>query len=129
MEKRESELTSIDAWISGPKREPWPPTQPHPGVAFRRIRTGQNSYARTNLHRDSQLVPYVEDERAFYRNCPTSRFRLTEPGDCRACKGARFMTLVRRDQFGRLVSTGKITVCPVCGGSGLPGGNAGGSEG
>lgn len=117
-DERKSDLTSIDAFIDGPKREPWPPVEPEPGMAFRRIQTGQNSFARTKLHRDSQLVPYVEDERAFYRNCPTSRLRETRPSECRGCKGARFMVTSRRDQFGRIIGTGKATVCPVCGGSG-----------
>lgn len=115
---RKSEPTRIDAFIDGPKREPWPPVEPQQGIAFRRIKTGQNSFARTKLHLDSQLVPYVEDERAFYRNCPTSRLRETHPGECGACKGTRFMAFVKVGEFGRMVATGKVGICPRCGGSG-----------
>lgn len=115
-EERESDLTRIDRWIGGVKRDPWPPAVPAPGIGFRRMPTGPSSFARQKLHQDSRLVPVVLNEHDFYANCPNSRWRQAEPGECGACKGARFMAVVRRNARAELVATGKVRVCSVCGG-------------
>lgn len=136
MSERTSEPARIGAVIdaqdhghAGASRPAWPPEHPGPGIEFRRIPTGQSSYARKEQHRMSMLVPVITDLLAFYRNCPGSRLRPTPEGACQACKGGRFLAVVRRSSGGGVVATGQSRGCPVCGGSGSDAVPAGGRDG